>query len=173
MGVGVFCPKCKNTFAFFCTNCSSYETEVFESAELINYFQTRALYYFKCRRCDSEYDYAVCPVCNKNILPVEPFVNGDKGKGSVKLCFIATACLDENSPILTQLYLFRDEFLKKHYLGRQFIRYYYMHSPKLAFLIQKNKLLQFFSKYLLVCPFYYASRLILKIINFHESKRCL
>jgi hypothetical protein len=173
MGVGVFCPKCKNTFAFFCNNCLSYETEVFESAELINYFQTRAIYYFKCRRCDSEYDYTVCPVCGKNILPVEPFVNGDKGKGSVKLCFVATACLDEKSPILPQLYLFRDEILKKHHLGRQFIKYYYVYGPKLAFLIKKNKLIRTFSRYLIVYPVYYASCLVLKIINFHESERYL
>ena len=34
-----------------------------------------------------------------------------KAKGSFKGCFIATACLGENSHILKQSYVFRDELL--------------------------------------------------------------
>jgi hypothetical protein len=169
MGVGVFCPGCKNIFAFYCSNCSSYETEVYERLEPLYYFQTRTLYYFKCRRCNSEYDFATCPACNKNILPVDPFVKGDKGGGNVKWCFIATACLDEHSQILKQLYVFRDEFLEKNHLGKQFIKYYYIHSPKLASWIHKNTLLKLFTKYLLVYPAYYMSLVVMKIISFYKK----
>ena len=169
MGVGVFCPRCENTFAFYCSNCSSYETEVYESMEPLYYFRTRTLYYFKCRRCEYEYDYAICPVCNKNILPVDPFVKGDKARGNVTWCFIATACLDEHSHILKQLYVFRDEFLEKNHLGKQFIKYYYIHSPKLASWIHKNTLLKLFSKYLLVYPAYYMSLVVMKIISFYKK----
>jgi hypothetical protein len=169
MGVGVFCPGCRNIFAFYCSNCSSYETEVYERLEPLYYFQTRTLYYFKCRRCNSEYDFATCPACNKNILPVDPFVKGDKGGGNVKWCFIATACLDEHSQILKQLYVFRDEFLEKNHLGKQFIKYYYIHSPKLASWIHKNTLLKLFTKYLLVYPAYYMSLVVMKIISFYKK----
>ena len=166
MGVGVFCPGCSNTFAFYCSNCSSYETEVYESMEPLYYFQNRTIYYFKCRQCEFEYDYAICPVCDKNILPADPFVKGDKGRGTVKWCFIATACLGEHNKILKQLYLFRDEFLEKNHMGKIFIKIYYKYSPQLASWIHKNKLLKLFSKYLIVYPAYYASLLVMKSISF-------
>ena len=169
MGVGVSCPKCKTAFAFCCNKCSSYSTEIYKGFEPEKYFQTRTVFYLKCKECQSEFDYALCPECHKKIFPTAPFVKGDLGVKNARGCFIATACLDENSLVLSHLYSFRDEFLKKHHWGRLFIMYYYRHSPKLAYRIRKNKLLKIFSQYLIVYPAYFVSRLALKIIRFHKK----
>ena len=164
MGVGVSCPKCKSNFAFSCNNCSSYEVVVYEESKLVNYFQSTPVYYFQCQKCKSEYGHAICPVCSKKILPEFPFVAGDKGGGDRrKGCFIATACVGENSQIIKQLYVFRDELLGTNYFGKQFIRYYYSHSPKLAYYISRKKSLQLFSKYFIVYPAYYVSLAAMKV----------
>jgi hypothetical protein len=65
--------------------------------------------------------------------------------------------------------VFRDEFLEKNHLGKQFIKYYYIHSPKLASWIHKNTLLKLFTKYLLVYPAYYMSLVVMKIISFYKK----
>jgi len=170
MGVGVTCPNCRCNFAFFCRNCSSFETEIYESLELTNYFQTRSLFYLKCRKCKSEYDYARCPDCHTKVIPERPFVTGDKGRGIFKRCFIATACLDGNIKILNQLYAFRDEVLGEYKFGRQFITFYYAYSPRLAARIHKSKLMKLLAKYIIVYPAYYASLALMKIISFLEKR---
>ena len=114
MGVGVTCPKCRMSFAFYCSNCSSYDIEIHESSALVNYFQNRAILYLKCRDCQFEYDDTLCPSCNTLIVPEQPFVKGDKGSRNTKKCFIATACVGEKSQIVRQLCLFRDELLVKN-----------------------------------------------------------
>ena len=167
MGVGVTCPNCRSNFSFLCRNCNSVETEIYESLELANYFQTRSPYYLKCRMCQAEYDYAICPECQTKVIPEKPFVVGDKGRG-IKRCFIATACLDENSRMLDQLYIFRDEVLNKTHLGQQFIKFYYVHSPGLAAAIHKNNHLKSLVKYILVYPAYYLSLAAVKIVSFFK-----
>lgn len=170
MGVGVTCPNCRCNFAFYCPNCSSFETEIYESLELANYFQTRSLFYLKCRICKSEYDYAPCPDCHTKVIPEKPFVTGDRGRGIFKRCFIATACLDGNSKILNQLYAFRDEVLYKNRIGRQFITYYYAYSPRFAARIYKSSILKLLTKYLIVLPAYYTSLAFMKITSFFTHK---
>lgn len=170
MGVGVICPKCRATFAYYCSNCNSYDTEIYESSALTNYFQNRTIYYFKCRVCKFEYDNVTCPECNLLILPEQPFVKGDTGGGSAKRCFIATACLGENSQIVKQLYFVRDELLNKNLFGKQFIKYYYLYSPKLASCILKNSLVRSLAKYLLVYPAFFASLLVMKIISLYKDR---
>jgi hypothetical protein len=170
MGVGVACPRCKNNFAFSCNNCSSYQVVIYDDSKLVNYFQTRAVYYIECQRCKSEFDVVICPVCSKKILPQFPFVMGDKGGGEVKKsCFIATACLGENSHTVRQLYVFRDELLDTNYFGKLFIKYYYMYSPKLATCISNRKFLKIFSKYLIVYPAYYISFAVMKILSVYKQ----
>ena len=169
MGVGVSCPKCSTTFAFYCDKCSSYNTEIYKGFEPEKYFQTRTVFYLKCRNCQSEYDYAICPECQTKVFPTAPFVKGDLGVGNEKGCFIATACLGRNSQIVNQLYLFRDEFLEKNRIGKKFIKFYYIHSPALASCILKNSLLKSFSKFLVVYPAYYVSLATMKIISFFNK----
>jgi len=168
MGVGVTCPKCNISFAFYCNKCSSYDTEIKKGFEPESYFLSRTIFYLKCRPCQSEYKYAICPVCETQILPKAPFAKSIAGAGGGKIegCFIATACLGDNSQILKQLYSFRDELLEKNKSGRQFIKYYYMYSPTLASGIYKSYLLKLFSKYFIVYPAYYASLVAMKIISF-------
>lgn len=170
MGVGVTCPNCRGNFAFICSNCNSVETEIYERLELANYFQTRSLYYLKCRVCDAEFDSAVCPECHTKVIPEKPFVTGDKGSG-IKRCFIATACLDENSRMLDQLCVFRDEVLGKSKAGRQFVKYYYAYSPQMAAAIHRNSTLKSLVKYALVYPAYYAAMAAVGIVSFFGKKQ--
>jgi hypothetical protein len=170
MGVGVSCPKCHTTFAFYCNKCSSYNTEIYKGYEPENYFLSRTAFYLKCRQCKFEYDYAICPDCHTKIFPTAPFVKGDSGEGNAKGCFIATACLDDNSRILNQLYLLRDELLEKNKAGRKLIKYYYIYSPAVASCIQKSFLLKSSAKFLIVYPAYLASLLAMKIISFLKKQ---
>lgn len=170
MGVGVICPKCRATFAYYCSNCHSYDTEIYETPALANYFQTGTIYYFKCRACQFEYDNVICPECNTRILPEQPFVTGDKGRGTAKKCFIATACLGENTQIVKQLCFFRNEVLDKNFFGEKFIKSYYKFSPKLASCLLKNNLLRSLAKYLLVYPAFYISLMIMKINSLYKEK---
>jgi hypothetical protein len=169
MGVGVSCPECKNNFPFYCKNCGSYQIVVHEALKLINYFQPRTIYYFKCQQCKFEYDYAICPACSRKILAQFPFVSGDTEERNNKGCFIATACLGEDSHIIKQLYISRDELLGKNYFGKMFIKYYYIHSPKLAFHISQRKPLKILAQYLIVYPAYYTSLVMMKILSLYKK----
>jgi len=170
MGVGVTCPVCRVVFAFYCKKCRSYDTEIHQSLGLINYFQSRSIYYLKCLKCQSEYDDISCPSCNTHIIPESPFVQGDKGGGNRKKCFIATACTEENSQIVIQLCSFRDEVLEHFEIGKQIVRYYYFYSPKLADFIQKRSLLKVIVKYCLIFPIYFVSFAAVKIFSFRKVK---
>jgi hypothetical protein len=169
MGVAVTCPKCHISFAFDCNKCSSYDVEIHKGFEPEKYFSTRAVFYLQCRRCNTEYDHVLCPDCDTQIFPTAPFVKGDAGGEKAKGCFIATACLGDNSNILKQLYLLRDELLEKNKIGKKFVKYYYIVSPPLASCIHKNNLLKSFIKYLIVYPAYYGSHLAMKILSFYKK----
>ena len=169
MGVAVTCPKCNISFAFDCNKCSSYEIEIHKGFEPEKYFSTRTDAYLQCRKCKTEYDSVLCPDCDTQIFPTVPFVKGDEGGEKGKGCFIATACLGDNSEILEQLYLLRDELLEKNKIGKQFIKYYYTYSPSIASCIHNNNLLKSFVKYLIVYPAYYVSLLAMKIISSHKK----
>jgi hypothetical protein len=156
MGVGVSCPKCSTTFAFCCENCSSYSTEILKGFVPEKYFKSRTAFYLKCRTCQAEYDYALCPDCNTRIFPTAPFVKGDLGE-SPKGCFIATACLAVDSRILKQLQVFRDELLARSPPGKKFIHYYYRLSPGPAAFISKSPVLQALARLLVIYPAYCIS----------------
>jgi hypothetical protein len=77
-------------------------------------------------------------------------------------CFIATACYnDYHHPIVVQLRNFRDQFLQKKKFGRQFIKLYYLHSPKYAKLIQRKIIVKLLLRFLLIKPLYYLSKVII------------
>lgn len=165
MGVGVTCPKCSTTFAFYCNKCSSYDTAIYKGFVPENYFQSRTAFYLKCKSCKSEFDFAICPDCKTKIMPTAPFVRGDSG-GNRKGCFIATACLGKKSPILAQLYVFRDELLAQNNIGQKFIKYYYIYSPYLSAWILHHKMAKSIVKFLVVYPTYCLSLAAMKIYSF-------
>lgn len=165
MGVGVTCPNCRVNFAFICNKCSSIEAEIHEIFEPVNYFQTRSPYYLKCRTCQAEFDYAVCPECRTKIIPEKPFVTGDRARSALKRCFIASACLGQDNPLLENLYRFRDEVLERFWLGRWFIRLYYIFSPGLAAAMQRNHILRSMIKYVLIYPAWCLALAARKILD--------
>ena len=58
-------------------------------------------------------------------------------------CFIATACYGNlDAPEVIQLRIYRDKTLCKFFLGRLFIKFYYVVSPFFASLISKSNILK-------------------------------
>lgn len=58
-------------------------------------------------------------------------------------CFVATAVYENPfHPEVEQLRSFRDHFLKKSFLGRKFIYFYYIHSPKWAIWLKDKTLIK-------------------------------
>jgi hypothetical protein len=169
MGVGVTCPHCRVAFAFFCDKCLSYNVEIKKGFQPEKYFQTQAAFYLKCKECQSEYGYVLCPGCSKKIFPTPPFVKGDAGEEKARGCFIATVCLEENSAMLQHLYLLRDEFLENSPAGRKLVQYYYQYSPAIASRIRNNRPLKAFLKIFLIYPAYYLLLGAEKIHSFHKK----
>ncbi|MCH2533196.1 MAG: hypothetical protein MK008_02005 [Bdellovibrionales bacterium] len=67
----------------------------------------------------------------KNAGPIRQFIK--KSRKSSGRCFIATAVYGSSfHPQVIQLRLFRDYVLNQHALGRKFIAFYYLKSPKWA-----------------------------------------
>ena len=157
MGVGITCPSCRENFPFCCSNCDSYDIVVHEASKILFYFQPRTMYYFQCKRCGFEYDHAICPSCSKDIIAQFPYVAGDTEDSRSRNCFIATACLGDNTSIVQELYEFRDTMLAECLPGRKFIALYYRFSPGFAHIISRFKPLNFLAKYLLVYPVYFTS----------------
>lgn len=59
-------------------------------------------------------------------------------RGNVKKCFVATAVFGPESPEVRILQRFRDDILAQTFLGRVFIRAYYLASPPLARAVAKH-----------------------------------
>lgn len=92
------------------------------------------------------------------ITPPRPKVEEDKSG-----CFVATACYDDyDHPIVLQLRFFRDNFLQKRDWGQKFIKAYYKHSPKYARYIARNNFLKTISKFIIIKPLYYLSKILLR-----------
>lgn len=69
---------------------------------------------------------------------------GDGGGGG---CFIATATFGSPlHPYVGILREFRDNILLKNKAGRSFVRWYYIHSPAAAKVIERNKTLKMFTR---------------------------
>ena len=78
--------------------------------------------------------------------------NVGKGEG----CYIATAVYGNyNHPIVIDLRLFRDEILKKYFIGRKFIYLYYTISPKLSNVIVQKNIYKNISLLLIIKPIHY------------------
>ncbi|MCM8766958.1 MAG: carboxypeptidase-like regulatory domain-containing protein [Candidatus Omnitrophica bacterium] len=59
-------------------------------------------------------------------------------------CFIATACFgDYNHQVVKILRNFRDKYLITNKIGESFVRWYYLHSPRYAKIIENSSALKF------------------------------
>lgn len=106
--------------------------------------------YLKCSRCQgigevsnlktgSNHAIITCPECNgtgnsstlnTNYSPPQ------KTEG----CYIATMVYEDyNHPKVLELRSFRDNFLNKNYVGRNFIKLYYLYSPKVVKRLENKK----------------------------------
>ena len=86
---------------------------------------------FHCKKGVSEY-ICECGVTNAH---VNMMTFNATGKSS---CFVATVCFgDLHHPVVEELRVFRDQFLKTTALGRGFVRCYYGVGPWLASVIRK------------------------------------
>jgi hypothetical protein len=86
-------------------------------------------------------------------------VSGGGGGGG---CFIATSCFGNyNHPFVRILREFRDRFLLKNSIGKNFVKWYYAHSPKYAQIIRNNLILKVITQILLI-PVVFIAYLIVK-----------
>jgi tetratricopeptide (TPR) repeat protein len=85
---------------------------------------------------------------------------------SSSLCFVATACYgSENYESVVTLREFRDNFLRKFYIGKIFIKFYYKYGAYIAIAIQKSKFLMMLARKLICDPAATLARFILKLSN--------
>ena len=78
-------------------------------------------------------------------------------------CFIATAAYGTPAAQeIDELRRFRDEYLRDSYLGNEFIKFYYAHSPPIADFISKHEVLRTIVREGFVDP-------IVRIVEFTEN----
>lgn len=75
-------------------------------------------------------------------------------------CFIATAAVGEDHEKVSTLRDFRDDFLKQYRLGQLFIQFYYWASPPIADWIRKSKRRKRVTRWLIVTPAYWFSKIL-------------
>ena len=91
-------------------------------------------------------------------------VSGGGGGGG---CFIATACFGNyNHPFVKILREFRDRILLKNSIGRNFVKWYYKHSPKYAEIIRNNLILKLTAQILLIPVVFFAYLVVKGILPF-------
>jgi hypothetical protein len=104
-----------------------------------------------------------------NGIIVDPTILGSKPTEEIPTqvsggggCFIATACFGNyNHPFVRILREFRDKILLKNSIGRNFVNWYYAHSPKYAEIIRNNLILKLITQILLI-PVVFIAYLIVK-----------
>ncbi len=83
------------------------------------------------------------------------------GVGGKSSCFIATATMGSyDHPVVMDLRLFRDNWLLKRDWGVTFTKWYYIHGPKAARVIEKSKLLQMVTFLFVVKPLQILTKLL-------------
>ena len=104
-----------------------------------------------------------------NGIIVDPTILGSKPTEEIPTqvsggggCFIATACFGNyNHPFVRILREFRDKILLKNSIGRNFVNWYYAHSPKYAEIIRNNLILKLLTQILLT-PVVFIAYLVVK-----------
>ena len=89
-------------------------------------------------------------------LPIENFTllelnNEKKAERDDNRCFIASAAYGANE-LLEPMYWFRDRILDRYSWGRQFINFYYQHSPAIAQLVIDDSYFRVIVQLLLLIP---------------------
>lgn len=92
-------------------------------------------------------------IMQKQYKKVEQY---DTSLPSDKRCYIATAVFGMNAPETIFLRKWRDEYLKRHWYGRLFIKLYYKFSP---FFIRKSPI---FIKPFVISTLYFIIKIIKK-----------
>jgi hypothetical protein len=86
-------------------------------------------------------------IYNKHKLNILDAIKGDSNSGNTtgsKSCFVATACFGSpHQKTVVTLRQFREVVLKKHALGRLFVKSYYQFSPSLAEAIKHSPVLRY------------------------------
>jgi len=105
-------------------------------------------YYWQVQYCDSDglwSDWST-PTFFTTLITTPPPIPPQPGQGG---CFIASVCFGESSWQVKILKEFRDRYLLKNNIGKNFVRFYYAHSPEIAETLRENKPLSLLVKILL------------------------
>ena len=112
-----------------------HERQVVAARQLAVFIQVTPIYPDIVKKAEAFQRQAKNPGVIKQFLKAAA---AEKGR-----CFIATAAFESPlAPEVLALRQFRDQILRKSFLGRQFIYFYYQTSPRLACLLDKQKWLK-------------------------------
>jgi hypothetical protein len=137
------CPACNTPFLAYFGELRMLEVESLSSSNRYH-FTVDELGGSSARIDFEEASGAEFPAARKDLLAflyteareLKVVVNATNGKlmwiSPAASCFLATAAFGEGAPELVAFRAFRDEVLRRHGLGRAFIRGYYRHGPGLA-----------------------------------------
>jgi hypothetical protein len=138
------CPACNTPFLAYFGELRMLEVESLSSSNRYH-FTVDELGGGSSSRIDfEEASGAEFPAARKDLLAflyteareLKVVVNATNGRlmwiSPAASCFLATAAFGEGAPELVAFRAFRDEVLRRHGLGRAFIRGYYRHGPGLA-----------------------------------------
>jgi len=81
-------------------------------------------------------------------------------------CFIASLCFGENSWQVKILKEFRDRFLLRNKIGRNFVRFYYTYSPEISEFLKNKVVIKFLVKFALYPVILFAYLIIKGILPF-------
>lgn len=101
------------------------ERQIKAAAKLAEFIRFTPIFSHVVRKAESQARTAKNPEAFRQFLAIS---NKNRPR-----CFIATAAFDDDQdPSILSLRLLRDRILRRHPLGRRFVRLYYRHSPALA-----------------------------------------
>lgn len=106
----------------------------------------------------SQAQFYICenPQCDQKVLNiVKDSIGGSAGKAGKGACYIATACYGGcDAPEVIVFREFRDRYLLRSALGRSFVDLYYKHSPYWAGKLKERRLVNHFTRKVVLDPLY-------------------
>lgn len=116
-----------------CWDYTSSEKRKYLKIDLNNNCDCQIIYYFVLmEKYLNKYVDILRPILNNYGMPVSTSTNSN--------CFVATVVYEDNNCFEVEtLRRWRDSFLRNHYLGRVFIKYYYTYGEKLSLRIKPHK----------------------------------
>lgn len=95
----------------------------------------------------------------ENQVALKDNISESKNEKPKSGCFIATAAMgDYDHPVVVDLRLFRDNWLRERKWGKNFITWYYEKGPKAAKVIEKSTLLRKITFFTIVKPLHLLTR---------------